>query len=115
MKGLYVGWDKDVHFVTSEDFFQTPVTKTVSCGVQFEITSGVVFLGISNACPVDIYGKERSLSKSMDWLKGVTLYVSTDAGQTFHEACVPIALQVWPTFLTVAPCISLSNLATLPW
>ena len=115
MKGLYAGWDKDVHFVASEDFFQTPETKTVPCGVQFEITSGVVLLGISNACPVDIYGVERSVSESMDRLKGVTLHVSTDAGQTFHEACVPVALQVWPIFLTVASGRFLSNLAILRW
>lgn len=37
MKGPYPQWDKDMHFVTSQDFFKSAHSKLVSCGNQFEI------------------------------------------------------------------------------
>jgi len=37
MKGPYPQWDKDIHFVSSQDFFKSAHTKLVSCGNQFEI------------------------------------------------------------------------------
>ena len=37
MKGPYPGWDKDIHFVASHDFFKSAHNKLVSCGNQFEL------------------------------------------------------------------------------
>jgi len=37
MKGLMPDWDKDIHFVSSSDFFKSAHTKLVSCGNQFEL------------------------------------------------------------------------------
>ena len=37
MKGPYPGWDKDMQFVTSHDFFKSSHTKLVPCGNQFEV------------------------------------------------------------------------------
>lgn len=37
MKGPYPQWDKDMHFVTSQDFFKSAHNKLVSCGNQFEV------------------------------------------------------------------------------
>ena len=37
MKGLTPGWDKDMHFVHSTDFFKSAHTRLVACGNQFEV------------------------------------------------------------------------------
>ena len=37
MKGPRPGWDKDMHFVRSADFFRSAHAKLVSCGNQFEL------------------------------------------------------------------------------
>lgn len=37
MKGPYPGWDKDMQFVTSHDFFKSSHRKLVPCGNQFEV------------------------------------------------------------------------------
>ena len=37
MKGPYPGWDKDLHFVRSDDLWDTQHTKLVACGNQFEV------------------------------------------------------------------------------
>lgn len=39
MKGPYPGWDKDLHFVRSDDLFQTQHQKLIACGNQFEIVA----------------------------------------------------------------------------
>jgi hypothetical protein len=36
-KGLYPGWDKDLHYAVSLDFFKTPMVKMVPCGNLFEV------------------------------------------------------------------------------
>ena len=36
MKGPYPGWDKDMQFVTSHDFFKSSHRQIVPCGNQFE-------------------------------------------------------------------------------
>ena len=41
MKGPYPGWDKDMHFVVSTDFFKTKPRNIVPCGNQFEVTGGL--------------------------------------------------------------------------
>lgn len=40
MKGPYPGWDKDMHFVVSTDFFKTKPRNIVPCGNQFEVRVG---------------------------------------------------------------------------
>ncbi|GMH44817.1 hypothetical protein BSKO_12769 [Bryopsis sp. KO-2023] len=92
LKGPYAGWDKDVHFVRSDDFFQTGHIKVKECGNQFEILAGNVFLGVPNSCPVDLDGKKRKLPENADALSGVSLYVSQDIGASFQEACVPTVM-----------------------
>lgn len=89
-----MGWDKDIHFVESDDFFATPYTTLVHCGSQFEALPGVIFLGVSNACPMDIKGQEREVSGSSEWLSGVTLYISSKEGRNFTQACVRVPLEV---------------------
>lgn len=37
MKGPYPGWDKDMHFVVSSDFFKSKPRNIVPCGNQFEV------------------------------------------------------------------------------
>ena len=37
MKGLGVGWDEQIHFIRSDDFFASAHKKLASCGNQFEI------------------------------------------------------------------------------
>lgn len=37
MKGPYPGWDKDMHFVVSSDFFKSKPRSIVPCGNQFEV------------------------------------------------------------------------------
>ena len=37
MKGLGVGWDEQIHFIQSDDFFASAHKKLASCGNQFEI------------------------------------------------------------------------------
>ena len=39
MKGPYPGWDKDLHFVRSDDLFDTKHQKLAACGNQFEIVA----------------------------------------------------------------------------
>lgn len=39
MKGPYPGWDKDLHFVRSDDLFETKHQKLIACGNQFEIVA----------------------------------------------------------------------------
>ena len=41
MKGPYPGWDKDMHFVVSTDFFKTKPRNIVPCGNQFEVKIGL--------------------------------------------------------------------------
>ncbi len=37
LKGPYPGWDKDMHFVVSKDFFKSKPQNLVPCGNQFEV------------------------------------------------------------------------------
>ena len=37
MKGPYPGWDKDLHFVRSDDLWHSQHTKLVACANQFEV------------------------------------------------------------------------------
>ena len=42
MKGPYPGWDKDLHFVRSDDLWDSQHTKLVACGNQFEVVGSRV-------------------------------------------------------------------------
>ena len=48
MKGLGVGWDEQIHFIRSDDFFASAHTKLASCGNQFEIAGDKVRPGRMN-------------------------------------------------------------------
>ena len=49
MKGPKPGWDKDMHFVMSSDFFRSAHKKLVSCGNQFELIGAQVRPGCARA------------------------------------------------------------------
>jgi hypothetical protein len=46
MKGPYPGWDKDMHFVVSTDFFKTRPRNIVPCGNQFEVSGSPPFFAM---------------------------------------------------------------------
>ena len=50
MKGPYPGWDKDLHFVRSDDLWDSEHTKLVACGNQFEVVGQRVSISISHVC-----------------------------------------------------------------
>ena len=39
MKGIGVGWDEQIHFIQSDDFFASAHNRLASCGNQFEIAA----------------------------------------------------------------------------
>lgn len=77
-----VAWDPDIHFVRSNDFFKSFQTR-VACGNQFELVGQAVYLALANSCPTDINGKERK--GSSPYPQGITLYTSTDGGDSFAQ------------------------------
>mmetsp|Transcript_15969 Transcript_15969/g.34497 ORF Transcript_15969/g.34497 Transcript_15969/m.34497 type:complete len:890 (+) Transcript_15969:138-2807(+) len=82
-------WDPDVNFVVSNNFFRDLNTH-VRCGNMFELVGHSVYLAFANSCPVNIDGGGRHES---DFAKGITLYTSTDGGNAFVQACLPVALK----------------------
>jgi hypothetical protein len=46
MKGPYPGWDKDIHFLVSTDFFKTKPRNIVPCGNQFEVRIGLSLVSL---------------------------------------------------------------------
>lgn len=50
MKGPKPGWDKDMHFVMSGDFFRSAHRKLVSCGNQFELIGSQAGAPRSSLC-----------------------------------------------------------------
>jgi hypothetical protein len=44
-KGLYPGWDSDLHYAVSLDFFKSPVVKMVPCGNLFEVGTAAYVCG----------------------------------------------------------------------
>lgn len=67
---LRPGWDKDLHYAVSLDFFKTPVAKMVPCGNLFEVGGCqlciaaalfTVLLCIAHSClPPDTFVHERT-------------------------------------------------------
>lgn len=92
-KGLYPGWDKDLHYVVSLDFFKSPVVKTVPCGNLFEIVAHKVYLAVPSECPLGPDGKTRKTPKQSMSGRTVTMYVSDADGDEFSEACLPVDLE----------------------
>ncbi|KAG2441862.1 hypothetical protein HXX76_003470 [Chlamydomonas incerta] len=83
-------WDPDVHFTASADYFKSFSTH-VRCGNMFEVVGRSVYLAFANSCPTDINGKSRSSPSS--YPRGITLFTSLDAGNSFTQACLPVALK----------------------
>ena len=51
-----------------------------------------IYLAMSNKCPTDIDGKPRK--SDPQGIPGITLYTSLDAGDSFTQTCLPVAIQV---------------------
>ncbi|PNW71630.1 hypothetical protein CHLRE_16g662250v5 [Chlamydomonas reinhardtii] len=83
-------WDPDVHFTASTTYFKSFSTH-VRCGNMFEVVGRSVYLAFANSCPTDVNGKSRSSPSS--YPRGITLYTSLDAGNSFTQACLPVALK----------------------
>ncbi|MEW5296835.1 MAG: hypothetical protein WDW36_000087 [Sanguina aurantia] len=83
-------WDADLDFAVSEDFFAS-VSTHVRCGNAFEVLGRSIYMAVANSCPTEIDGSPRAAASS--FARGITLYTSTDAGATFTQACLPIALK----------------------
>lgn len=92
-KGLYPGWDKDLHYAVSLDFFKSPVQKMVPCGNLFEIVAKKVYLAVPSDCPVGPDGKARKTPQTGVSGRTVTMYVSDADGDEFTEVCLPINLE----------------------
>jgi hypothetical protein len=92
MKGPYPGWDKDMHFVVSTDFFKTKPRNIVPCGNQFEIINDQIYLAAPSDCPLYADGTKRKGAGSSGGgrARTVSLLVSEDEGLSFSEACVPM-------------------------
>ena len=52
MKGIGVGWDEQIHFIQSDDFFASAHGKLASCGNQFEIAAHKVGRSWPEAVPL---------------------------------------------------------------
>ncbi|CAL5221253.1 g3408 [Coccomyxa viridis] len=89
MKGLTPGWDKDMHFVHSTDFFKSAHTRLVACGNQFEVIGHKIFLALPSNCPTDPDGSSRSIDGQTK-ADSVVLYASADEAQTFEQVCLPV-------------------------
>lgn len=69
-----------------------PPPAVVQCGNQFELVGSAIYLAFANSCPTDVYGHARK--SDQQWPRGITLYTSVDFGQSFSQACLPVALKV---------------------
>lgn len=63
----------------------------VRCGNMFELVGGSVYMAFANSCPTDVAGAK--VKKGSSFPKGITLYTSRDAGRSFVQACLPVALK----------------------
>ena len=90
-------WDPDLLWGVSSTNFKTIDNRLDSskghklafCGNLFQVVGSVIYLAYANSCPNDIYGNVRPPGDSR---KGVSLYTSIDGGETFTQACVPVAI-----------------------
>ncbi|GFR45937.1 hypothetical protein Agub_g7400, partial [Astrephomene gubernaculifera] len=82
-------WDPDVNFVTSTDWFAS-FSQHVRCGNMFELVGRSVYLAFANSCPTEWDGSPRASPSK--YPRGITLLTSIDGGNTFVQACLPVAL-----------------------
>ncbi|KAK9806438.1 hypothetical protein WJX73_007437 [Symbiochloris irregularis] len=102
IKGPLPNWDKNVHYVVSHDFFKTSHEKVVSCGNQFDIINGQVYLAVPNNCPEGPNGEKKKLNSAQQISATVGMYVSDSMGMNFREACLPsgdldLGYHMWQT------------------
>jgi len=93
MKGPYPGWDRDMHFIASHDFFRSAHTKVASCGNQFEAVGRTLYLAMPADCPVHPDGTTRPRHVPPAGGSGganVVLYTSADEGASWAQACLPV-------------------------
>lgn len=91
MKGPYPGWDKDMQFIVSKDYFKSSHTRLVPCGNQFEIVHDQVYLAVPADCPVHPDGSKRSHATGKRSAgRTVQLLISNDEALTFQDACLPL-------------------------
>jgi len=98
---FFQGWDTNVHFVRTDSLFETKYMHVVSCGNQFEVMNGVIFLAVAADCPVSIDAKGSgkfeektdTKDKPVGGRSSIMLYTSTDQGKTFEQACLPINVE----------------------
>lgn len=62
MKGPYPGWDKDLHFVRSDDLWDSQHTKLVACGNQFEVVGQQVSKVMRAGSKLKLQGALSALS-----------------------------------------------------
>lgn len=55
MKGPDIGWDKDLHFVRSDDMWDSQHTKLVACANQFEVVGQRVSHLIPGTAPLEAH------------------------------------------------------------
>lgn len=60
-KGLYPGWDKDLHFVRSDDLWDSQHTKLVACANQFEVVGQRVSLVMPGSIKMVVCGHMQFL------------------------------------------------------
>ncbi|KAK9845742.1 hypothetical protein WJX81_001203 [Elliptochloris bilobata] len=89
MKGPKPGWDKDMHFVISSDFFRSAHRKLVSCGNQFELIGSQVFVALPSDCPTHPDGSQRPVQPGAS-SSSVVLYSSANEGKDFGQVCLPV-------------------------
>eukprot|EP00899_Mesostigma_viride_P014066 jgi/Mesvir1/22660/Mv14094-RA.1 len=75
-----VGWDRQVNFVRSSDFFKSKHALEMKGGNQFEIVGSKLFLAVAQGA-----GTARDAF-------AVNLHVSHDSGRNFEQVCFPVPL-----------------------
>lgn len=88
--GLYPGWDADLHYAVSLDFFASfPLARVVPCGNLFEVVGARVYLAVPSMCPLGPDGRKRAAPPRAVAGRTVTLYVSDEDADDFDEMCLP--------------------------
>lgn len=90
-------YDKNIHFVRSDDFFNSKHEKVFSCGNIIKRVGSVVYLIAPSSCDLeddrgkrqDETAKKHAIDNDENHAK---LYVSKDYGRKFTEVCMPVSL-----------------------
>ena len=90
--GYYDSWDYNVHFVYTTDLFKTAHQRMVMCGNSFEVLNGDVYVAQLRDCLVYHATTDDEARAAMGENTDIVLQISTDAGKTFTQACVPSSL-----------------------